>query len=282
MKPITQTSTTFGAKILFNLLHELGYPSIKDYQTKNGLTADGIFGLVSFTKLYNQLLHIIEVPFEGAYHKISFDKKQIIWHHSAGRDNARGMFDSWKRDDKEHVATAIGINDDGQIYRGYDEEFWASSIGCKQDVFTKMGIKALQQTINGRVFTNNSFLDATAVGVEVCNSGTLTLKDGKYLSWFNMELPKEKVIELNYKGYKYFERYTDQEIASLKNWTLLMGIRFDIPLFYSEADMWSVSKKALSGEKGLFTHNSYRSDKTDVSPQPHLIEMAKSLDKYMA
>lgn len=41
--------------------------------------------------------------------------------------------------------------------------------------------------------------------------------------------------------------------------------------------MWSVSNKALKGQNGLYTHNSYRRDKSDVSPQPKLIEMLKSL-----
>jgi hypothetical protein len=60
----------------------------------------------------------------------------------------------------------------------------------------------------------------------------------------------------------------------------LNAIRFEIPLDYSYDEFFSVSKKALSGEKGIFTHNSYRADKTDVSPQPKLIEMAKTLIDY--
>ena len=62
---------------------------------------------------------------------------------------------------------------------------------------------------------------------------------------------------------------------------VLMGVKFNIPVNYNEQDMWSVSRRALSGEPGLYTHNSYREDKTDVSPQPHLIEMARTLGDYM-
>jgi hypothetical protein len=41
--------------------------------------------------------------------------------------------------------------------------------------------------------------------------------------------------------------------------------------------MWDISKKGLSGIPGVYTHNSYRKDKSDISPQPKMIAMLKSL-----
>lgn len=285
MKAITQTNTSIGSKILFNFLKELSYTDIKDFQSKNKLTVDGIFGLVSYNTLYNSILTVKSVEFESNYWKSDYPKQQIIWHHSAGWDNARGMFDTWKRDGRTHVATAIGITDDGTIYRGFDEMYWASSIGCKQEMFAAMGIKPKQiQDKSGKwISSNNQILDMGAVAVEVCNAGCMKKDaEGNIKTWFDAVLPKEKVLKLKYKGYDYFEKYTSEEIESLKKWTILQAIRFDIPLTYSHDDMWKVSKKAMNGEKGLFTHNSYREDKTDVSPQPLLIEMAKSLELYMS
>jgi hypothetical protein len=52
--------------------------------------------------------------------------------------------------------------------------------------------------------------------------------------------------------------------------------KYEIPLEYND-DIWDVTKRALSNEKGVFTHNSVRPDKADVFPQPELIEMLKSL-----
>ena len=278
MKPITANSNNVQSLILHNVLKEFGYADIKDYQSKNGLVVDGYFGAKSYDKLYHQILKVENVNFEGGYWKEQYEKKQIVWHHSAGRDNAKGMFLSWLNDTVKHVGTSIGIEDDGTIYKGFDESFWASSIGCKSDVFFKNDIPLIYR--NGKI-ANNRILDEGAICVEVCNAGFLTEKNGKLYTWYNYEMPKEKAIELNYRGYKYFEIYTDAEIQALKYWTLLNAIRFDIPLYYSDSDMWEVSKKALSGEKGLFTHNSFRFDKCDVSPQPKLIQMAKSLENYM-
>jgi hypothetical protein len=274
---ITEQTQSLGKNILMNLLSELGYNSIKDFQTKNGLVSDGLFGMRSYNRLYSILLKVEEVPFEGFYFRNVHPKRQIIWHHSAGWDNARGMFDWWKNDKVQHVATSIGISDDGKVWRGFDESFWAASIGATIDIFNRNGVKLIY---NGNFVVNNTLLDQAAVAVEICNWGNLTEKNGKFYSWANAEVAKEKTIELNYKGTKYYEIYTDAEIKSLKYWTLLNAMRFEIPVNYSHDDFWSVSKKALSGERGIFTHNSYRSDKTDVSPQSNLIEMAKSLQLY--
>jgi hypothetical protein len=277
MQAITKNTTGFHKKILFNVLNEAGYIDIEDFQKKNGLQADGVFGRISYAKLYQILLKVVDIPFEGYYFKTPKAKNQIIWHHSAGWDNARGMFSWWQNDKAIHVATAIGISDDGTVSRGFDEEFWAASIGCKSETFISNKIPLIYR--NGRI-DNNMILDEGAVAVEVCNWGSLTEKDGKFFSWANAEVPKEKVISLEYKYQKYFELYTDAELKALKYWTLLNAIRFQIPIDFSYDDMFSVSKKALSGEKGLFSHNSYRSDKNDVAPQPKLVQMAKGLIDY--
>lgn len=283
MNYITEKSNTVASKILFNLLEEYNYKNIKDFQKKNGLYVDGIFGINSYTGLYNKLLDVVPVNFKHHYFESTYPKKQIIWHHSAGWDNARGMFNWWKQDGKTHVATAVGITDDGKLYKGFDEKHWAASIGCSASVFKQHGIQLkYAKSSYGRWYvTNNIILDKGAVAVEICNWGNLTKKSKYYYSWADARVDEDKVIEIDFKGSKYYEKYTDTEIETLKLWTLLNAIRFDIPVDYNEDRFWTVNKDALTGKKGLYTHNSYRIDKADVSPQPNLITMAKSLCYYM-
>jgi len=57
-------------------------------------------------------------------------------------------------------------------------------------------------------------------------------------------------------------------------------MRFGIALAYRENDMWQLSQRAIDGVSGIYTHNSYLSWKTDVSPQPKLIKMVESLADY--
>jgi hypothetical protein len=275
---ITINTKGFHRNILFNLLNELGFSSIEDFQLKNNLKSDGLFGKNSYNKLYEIILKPQNKNFEGHYFKQKYEKKQIILHHSAGWDNARGMFDWWIVDNLKHVGTSIGITDNGNIIKGFDEEFWAASIGCNSNVFTQNGIKLKYR--NNRII-NNQELDECAVAVEICNWGSLTEKNGKYYSWTNHELPSTKVIKLDYKNSKYYEKYTPEEIKSLKYWILLNSMRFIIPIEYNYDDLFSVSKKALSGIPGLYTHNSYRIDKNDISPQPEIIEMLKLLPEYL-
>ncbi len=54
------------------------------------------------------------------------------------------------------------------------------------------------------------------------------------------------------------------------------GERYEIPLTYNE-DMWDVSDRALAGQDGVWSHTSYRSDKSDIHPQPEMIAMLKAL-----
>lgn len=257
MKLITDSNRLPQGNILRCLLSELGYNSIASFQKDRGLVVDGLFGLRSYKTLYNILLDVDDIDFEGYYFKTAFNKTQIVWHHSAGWDNARGMFNWWKNDKVQHVATSVGITDSGKVTRGYDEGFWAHHIGAAH--------------------WNNLRLNQASIAVEICNWGALSLRKE---SWAGVRIPNERVIELNYKGIKYFELYTDAEIKALKYWTLLNAMRFNIPLQYRGADMWNVSSRAFSGVAGLYTHNSFLASKSDVSPQPKLIEMAKSLVDY--
>ena len=41
--------------------------------------------------------------------------------------------------------------------------------------------------------------------------------------------------------------------------------------------MWDVSKNALTGKPGVWSHTSYRFDKSDIHPQQEVIDMLKSL-----
>lgn len=250
--------------LLSIVLQDLGFKSVRQFQRENGLQVDGLVGINTYSKIYSAYLNVKNVGFEGFYHKQAFQKNQIVLHHSAGWDTARQMFDIWKGDNAHHVATAIGITDDGEVIRGYDEAFWAVHIGAYD-----VGLPNFME------------LETKSIGVEICNWGALETRNSEHFTWVGdfgkrgrgVTLPNEKVIELNYKGYKFYEAYTDAEIESTRRWIMLNAIRFDIPLAYNENDFWAVSKNACSGKAGLYTHNSYISWKSDVSPQPKLIAM---------
>lgn len=265
MNYLTESTKTRELKVLMNILSEIGFESIKSFQKAFNLYPDGIFGNKSYGTLYTTLLNPIELPFDGYFNQKQ-DKNIILWHHSAGWDNARGMYQWWVEDGRIHVATSTGITDNGQLYRGFDEGDWAYHIGCKKADFARFGLPDI-----------SSQLERQSIGIEVCSAGSL---DQNKKSWFGFQPSEDRIIELDYKGFKYYETITAREVRRLKYWTLLNAIRFEVPLYYREWDMWNLSKDALSGVPGIYTHNSFRSDKNDLSPQPHVIKMAKDLPMY--
>ena len=194
---------------------------------------------------------------ENQYYRAEHPKKQVVLHHSAGWDNSRNMFAGWAKD-PARIATCIGICDDGTITQGFSSKFWGHHIGAKHP--------------------NNTSLNMQSIGIEICAWGPLKKVNGKYYSWAGAEVPEEKVqvYAKPFKGSLYYEKYTEAEIESVRQLLVHWNKQFGIPLDY-HADMWEVSERALSGKPGIWTHVSYRADKSDCHPQPELIEMLKSL-----
>ena len=106
----------------------------------------------------------------------------------------------------------------------------------------------------------------------------MTFKNGKFYNYVNRVVPENEVVKLDkpHRGHQFYHVITDAQIEATKDLLLLWKDRFSIPLTYNE-DIWDITPRALRGEPGVFTHNSVRFDKVDVSPQPKLIEMLKSL-----
>ena len=82
-----------------------------------------------------------------------------------------------------------------------------------------------------------------------------------------------------WRGKKYFQKYTDKQINSLKKIILELARKFDIPLPNIKYDecFFDLKYDALNGAPGLWTHVNVREDKWDCFPQPELIEMLNTL-----
>ena len=215
-------------------------------------------------------MNIKQISFASSqYIAETHPKVQIYLHHTAGNSSGEQVFRGWESN-AERVATCVAISGkgansvDGEIIQGFSSQFWAFHLGLKESTFQKFGIPYRS-------------LDRISIGIEICNWGQLTLKDGKYYNYVNREVPENQVCKLDkpFKGFEYFHNYTDAQIDSVKELLLLWNGKYNIPIIYNE-DIWDICPRALKGEKGVFTHNSVRRDKVDVYPHPKLIEMLKS------
>ena len=58
---ITENNKGARLSILMNLLSELGFKSIKDFQKSKKLEPDSKFGIMSYNSLYSQLLKVVDI-----------------------------------------------------------------------------------------------------------------------------------------------------------------------------------------------------------------------------
>lgn len=225
-------------------------------------------------KFYNQMKYqdirqsVLDRLFQTDFQQHNYfdekvSKNQIVLHHTAGRDDARGMYQYWSTQNIK-IATCVGIQDNGNIYQGFHSSKWGYHLGV-----------------------SGSSLDKHSIGIEICNWGGLKKgNDGKFYAWpddySSVTVPPEKVIEYpeGFRGFYYYERYTKEEIDSLRLLLLLWAEDYNIPLTYHD-NMWQMNDNALNGEDGVWSHVSYRpeTEKQDCHPQSELIEMLKNLDK---
>ena len=191
-------------------------------------------------------------------------KNQIYLHHTAGNGNAVGVAKYWDST-KDRIATAFVIGNSGTIVQCFSSREWAYHLGLKNAPFSNMGLPY-------------KALDKNSVGIEVCNWGMLKEKGGRFYNYVGGLVDPSEVTELDkpFKGYKFWHKYTDKQIESLRQLVVYLCEAYNIPREYNE-DIWDLSKRAMKGEDGIFTHNSVRKDKSDMYPCPRVIEMLKNL-----
>lgn len=167
-----------------------------------------------------------------------------------------------------YINTAFIIDKDGTIIQLYDEKYWSWHLGLKTNDFKNFNVK----------YTN---LNALSIGIELVNSGSLEYKNKKfYPNSFktNSEILEENVVIYNkpFKKELMYEAYTKEQINSLNLLLISLTDTYNIPKTYDEA-IWDLDINAFKSVPGIYTHNSVRSDKSDVHPDPNLILMLENL-----
>lgn len=212
---------------------------------------------------------IVNVDFPvDQYIREQTDKNQIVLHHTVSGQGVNGDI-AWWRKTTARVGTAIIIGWDGKIYQCFSSKYWAYHLGLKT--------------------SNNKKLNKNSIGIEIDSWGGLVELDGNWYpaKWdatlkktvanTKLEPVKDVVVyPKKYRGYYGFEKYTDAQIESVRQLLVYWGDKYNIPLNYNHS-MFDVSNEALSGKSGVWTHTSFRKDKSDCHPDDGLIQMLKSL-----
>jgi len=201
-------------------------------------------------------------------------KSQIYLHHTAGSPSAINTAKGWQADSSK-IATAFIIagnvknaanEKDGDIIQCFGSKYWAYHLGIKAESFKEFNVPYQK-------------IDEISIAIEVCNWGQLTKRaDGAFINYVNGVVPANEVTQLDapYKGFTFYHKYTDAQIASLKDLLVYLCDKFTISKSFN-SDIFDTTVRAFKAENGIFTHNSVRKDKNDIYPCPRMIAMLKSL-----
>ena len=204
---------------------------------------------------------IIQVPLkESQYYQEEHPKKQIVLHHTVSNGNAINVM-AWWASTPAKVGTAFIIDRDGVIHQCFSSKHWAHHLGTKAK--------------------NNKQLNKESIGIELCSWGPIIKKENpmlkgspKFFSSTGTEIPKEEVVKLDkpFRGHLYYQKYTSSQLKSMQILVKYLCETYGIPKKYN-SDMWEYSRSAMNGSPGIYTHVSFRKDKSDCSPQKELIEI---------
>ena len=212
------------------------------------------------------------------YGKIA-KRRQIFLHHTSGWNDPYATVKNWENDTRGKIGTHYVIG--GINLKTHDSSLDGTVIKCIPDEFFAWHLGSTSK--DGIDFE----MHKTSIGIEICNFGYLTQKNGKFYTYTGQIVSDKYVEDLGFKfrGYQYWHKYTDNQIESLENILKMIGKKYSIDLSkglperllkLSANDAFEHSKDATAGKLiGILSHTNVRKDKTDVSPQKNLIEMLK-------
>ena len=123
-----------------------------------------------------------------------------------------------------------------------------------------------------------------SVGIEVNNFGYI--KNGKTYAGTTAHESQIVTLAEPFRGYTTWHRYSDAQIESLRLWMHFIAERDGIditaglPALVKKigAKAFEFNEDAYYGKvKGVWTHTNTRKDKSDMFPQPELLDMLTSL-----
>lgn len=211
---------------------------------------------------------IVFVPLKKHFKGGGTPKSQIVLHHTVGGDKPAPVVEYWNRYVSGRVGTHFVIGKNGEIVQTMDLQNWASHINC-----------------DGKGNAGNSKqiieIEKRTVGIELCAWGGLIEYKGKFYTSYGVKpqniIEETKVCKVSFRGFEAYDRYSNPQLLALKKLLVFLANTLNLDITKNCADNFELSDKAHSQEMVVCSHTNFRKDKSDVYPQPELIDLLKSL-----
>mgnify|MGYP006935497176 CR=1 FL=1 len=215
---------------------------------------------------------------EKSYYNDETEKNQIYIHSSLFGINPFRLIDHYSRNASSPIktppmfiitSTPEHVYDnytDGNVIQVYPSKFWSHHLHLKE-----------AHLVNGGPGIDT--ISRGSISIELCNWGPLIETEHGICTTTGLYLNDNEVYEFStpYRGHKYYNKYTDNQIDNLRKLLVLLGKKWAIDIKFKGNGIFSVDRRALMGTSGIYCHNSVRPDIADISPQTNLVEMLNSL-----
>ena len=216
-------------------------------------------------------MKVVNVDFaKKNYYQEEHVKKQIVLHHTVSNPKSQvGDVEHWNSL-SGRIATYAIIAYDGTIHKCFNPSFWAHHIGLTTRTLMNLGYEDYR--------TRNLKLNKQSIAIEIDAWGPLNKINGRCRNVYNRPIDKDlEVEEVDFRGYKYFQKYSKAQIETLSLLLPKLMGEFNIENKGIKDGNFDVRHDAISGESGIFSHTSYRNDKSDIYPDKDLINLLKKI-----
>jgi hypothetical protein len=193
----------------------------------------------------------------GEFFDTAEPKSGICIHHTVG-GSAESTYKWWLQDRGKDgagikVGTSFIIDGDGTVFEVFDPRAWAYQFGLPW------------------VATKKIAFEKRFIGIEIASEGALIEQDGQLYCFDRVsdrtKKPRTDAFDYGqpYRGYRYFDRYEEPQIAALIELINLLCDQHAIPRDVPDGFL-DFHGERLADFKGIIGHTMVRTDKTDPLP----------------
>ena len=196
-------------------------------------------------KIYN-MHHLLD---DNQFYQEETPKERIVLHHTAG-GSARSSIEWWNQK-PDRVSTPYLIDRNGDILETFSPKKWAYALGI-----------------------NSSSAEKKSIHIEIANRGWLVEHKGGIYYQVGSKLQRFDGEYVRYKqdhrGHKIYEKYTKEQVASVVALIDYLNSEFKLGIPGSQIkEFWHYD---FNSKKKIISHTTLRKDKSDIHPQPDLIQ----------